>query len=371
MKTPKRKRPTRAKAAGPKRRRDWEIVPVKQGPLRSKTASECSRELAKVERARATWRRFEREDKPAYERWVAASFGGQMTRLRDGAATLRERERLIEEVEVESARTGRSRRTAFATVQRRKAMPPRSPRADDEPPPEEDEPAGFARDEDAEEAIPQDEQRDMFENFLRMFLGREPADLSQREYEKMFAEFQEDVFASTAPESAPPPPETAAEPRPENVRLKETYRLLVRRLHPDLRADSDAEVSAIWHDVQEAYGLGNLERLEMLLALTDIQSKSTGAHTSLFQMREVLAELRRAYQSLQKSLRIARKDPAWNFARVADRTTLHVRLERQFQSELAWQQKRLREHETLIARWSQRPKSRAHAVSDLQAEFSF
>src|SRR6202020_2367124 len=85
----------------------------------------------------------------------------------------------------------------------------------------------------------------------------------------------------------PPPRDSAfgsAPPRavkPEAGRIKELYRLLVRRLHPDLRADKDAEVSHFWHDVQEAYEQGNVERLEMLLALTDLQSNAAGEQTSL------------------------------------------------------------------------------------------
>ena len=118
--------------------------------------------------------------------------------------------------------------------------------------------------------------------------------------------------------------------RPEDARLKEVYRLLVRRLHPDTRADGDPEVSALWHEVQEAYQAGKLERLEMLLALTDIRSKSAGEHTTLYQMREVLAELRRAFEALQKSLREARKEPAWNFTRGAKLEAIEARLQRRF-----------------------------------------
>ena len=39
-------------------------------------------------------------------------------------------------------------------------------------------------------------------------------------------------------------------------RIKEIYRRLVRRLHPDLRANGDATVSSLWHEVQEAYAAG-------------------------------------------------------------------------------------------------------------------
>jgi hypothetical protein len=45
------------------------------------------------------------------------------------------------------------------------------------------------------------------------------------------------------------------------TRLKEIYRQLVRRLHPDARTDAKDGVEAIWHEVQEAYVKGDVERL--------------------------------------------------------------------------------------------------------------
>src|SRR5439155_978861 len=51
----------------------------------------------------------------------------------------------------------------------------------------------------------------------------------------------------------------ATEPVTIDPRIKEIYRRLVRRLHPDLRADGDASVSSLWHEVQEAYVAGDVE----------------------------------------------------------------------------------------------------------------
>ena len=134
--------------------------------------------------------------------------------------------------------------------------------------------------------------------------------------------------------------------------------MLVRRLHPDTRADRDAEVSALWHEVQEAYTAGNVDRLEMLLAFTDIQSNTAGEHTSLFQMRSVLAELRSAFNALQRNLRAAKKDHAWNFARLEDRSKIEARVRREMESTLAWHEGQLRELEALLAKWSAPPKPR-------------
>ncbi len=65
-----------------------------------------------------------------------------------------------------------------------------------------------------------------------------------------------------------------------DARVKELYRALVRRLHPDLRADGNAAVSALWHEVQEAYAASDVARMELLLALSDLESSQVGEQTS-------------------------------------------------------------------------------------------
>ncbi len=64
-----------------------------------------------------------------------------------------------------------------------------------------------------------------------------------------------------------------------DVRVKELYRRLVRRLHPDLRADGSAAVSALWHEVQEAYAASDVARMEILLALSDIEANRMADQT--------------------------------------------------------------------------------------------
>jgi hypothetical protein len=355
MKTPKRRstrRPPRAPKGG------W-LVRVDQRPLRRKAASECSRALSQLEKARAEWRRFDREDQPAYERWLAGRFGAVLTELRELEQALREKERLIDEVEIEYAWIGaRNFRAAYLSVMRRRNAPV---------------PSRTVPPEDADCQAPRDfseftreEKHELFEDFLDGVLGIDAEALSKREYQRMFREFEAAAREAQRPPEPPRPPV-----RPEDARIKEVYRLLVRRLHPDTRADRDAEVSALWHEVQEAYLAGQLERLEMLLALTDIREKSAGAHTSLFQMREVLTELRRAFATVQKNLRAARKEPAWRFARRADREALAARLERRFRRDLLTRQRRLRRCEALIASWARPGRAQRRAASDRQVEFAF
>lgn len=337
------------------------LVRIDQRPLRRQAATECRRELVRLEKARAEWERFDREDKPAFQRWVASRFGAQLTEIRELELALREKERLIDEVEIEYAWIGASsyRAAYHAVMRRRDSGAPRRPAPEEaktEPPPD------FAQ-------FSTEQKREVFEDFLEDYCGIDPGDLSKKEYQRMYREFAAGM-GKEARQSAPSPaPDAPA--RPDDVRIKEIYRVLVRRLHPDARGEGEADVTALWHEVQEAYLSGNRERLELLLALTDIRSRTVGEQTSLFQMREVLAELRQAFAAVQESLRSARKNPAWKFTRGARRAVLEVRLQRRFAADIAGRRKRLRACESLIARWAKPLKARRSWISDLQIEFGF
>lgn len=329
--------------------KDRQLVLLDGVRLRHQAASDCSRQMAHLEKAKAEWKRFEQHDKTGFERWKAATFGGFLTRLRELGALIREKESLILAVEMEML-SGRAKtlRSAHAKVQARRNQP----EADAPPPPREEENFDGPRFEDISEI----EQEMLFEDFLRSVLRMNPDRMSDERYEKMFADFKASAKGKERPDAETPP--SPLPPKPGHSRLKEIYRMLVRRLHPDTRADDDEEVSALWHEVQEAYGTGNVERLEMLLALSDLQFNATGEHTSLFQMRSVLAELRRSFKAIQANLRAARMDLAWNFSRLRNRSALEKRVRGNLKSMLEWHEWRLRQLEAEIASWSAAPKAR-------------
>lgn len=368
MKSSKRKH----REAGPhKRSKDRRIVLLDQRPLRRKAASECSRMMARVERAKTEWRRFQQEDHAGYERWRAATFGALLSRLREIEAAIRTKEELIREVEMEMIFGGaRTPRSAYAKVQTRRNSPEAGDDPRDRPPPppkdedgDEDETFGGPR----FDNMPEIEQELLFDDFLRVVMGMNPDRMNQRKYEQMFADFKARVLGQGRPKPSPAP----EPPKPEQNRIKEIYRLLVRRLHPDTRADSNVEVSALWHEVQEAYGDGNVERLEMLLAMTDLQANAAGEHTTLYQIWSVIAELRRSYNALQRNLRDAKRDPAWNFGRMQDRSAMERRVGDELRMQITSCQSRLEYLESEIARWSAPRKARQKRRPISQPDFFF
>jgi hypothetical protein len=292
-----------------------EIVVIDQRPLRSTAAAECSAAMDRLEKARVAWHRFEREDKPAFVRWRAREFGTLLSQAREVEERIRESQALVHEVEMEMRRFFQDASSAYQRVMFRR----QNPGTADVQPPEPRAESGEGR------RLSEFEQEALFQEWVQKSLGTNPDKMDDEAYSTSFETFKTHMFRGRPEAPSPNPPRRFEQPRAtseENepaqvidLRVKELYRALVRRLHPDLRADGNAVVSALWHEVQEAYAAGDVARMELLLALSDLESSEVGEQTSLFQMRSVLAQLQRAWRALEKSVQEAQGEDAWNFAR--------------------------------------------------------
>lgn len=332
------------------------MILVDQGPMRTAAGANCSAAMGRLEELRKAWNRFEREDKPSFVRWRAREFGPLLSELREVEARVRDREALVHEVEMEMRRGFYDPQTAYQRVLFRRENPGTLP--DEAPQPRAKRQAG------EEVKLTEFEQEALFQEWVRKFIGTNPDKLDDAAYTTTFEAFKSHMFRSRPPEPAPSqnfqraererrrqveeePEATAADPR-----VKELYRLLVRRLHPDLRADGSATATSLWHEVQEAYAATDIAHLEILLALSDIESERFSDQTSVAQMRAVLAELERATFALEDSLRQARNDDAWNFARAGAGPDLRAEVERALQGNLRRRAERLNLLEQTIAEWS-------------------
>src|SRR4051794_40862754 len=339
------------------------IVLIDQNPLRDAAGSECSAAMAKLDDARAAWHRFEREDRPSFVRWRAREFGPLLSELRDVETQIRESEAIVHEVEMEMRRGFYDPWSAYQRVMFRRENPSLA-----ETPPE-PAPRPRARAGEEQKFFTEFEKEALFQEWVHKFIGTNPDKLDDEAYTKTFEAFKSHMFRSRPEEPLPaqnfrrPEQERRSQgeeepaPAPIDARVKELYRLLVRRLHPDLRADGSAAVSALWHEVQEAYGASDIAHLEILLALSDIESDRFSDQTSVSQMRAVLKELERAVFALEDSLRQARNEYAWNFARAGAKPNLRAKVERELQATLKSRSERLVLLQQTIAEWSRPSRS--------------
>ncbi len=316
--------------------------------------------MARLEQVRRGWHNFERKDKPAFARWRAREFGALLSRAREVETQIRDYQALVHEVEMEMRRGFQDAHSAYRRVMSRRGNPAAA-----------EEPAGpaSARPGTAPK-LSEFEQEALFQDWVKRSLGTSPDKMDDEAYSTSFEAFKAHMFRGSAEEPAlewasqrqprekprsKPPLVTSSEAEDEvDLRVKELYRRLVRRLHPDLRADGTAVVSALWHEVQEAYAASDVARMEILLALSDIETHRTAEQT-LSQMQAVRAELERALWALQKSLLEAEGEDAWDFARIGPTADLRLRVERQLKTDLATRSRRLDLLTRTIAEWAEGP----------------
>ena len=337
---------------------------IDQKPLRERLAGECSEAMASLERVRAGWHHFERKDKPAFARWRAREFGVLLSTAREVETQIRDCQALVYEVEMEMRRGFQDAHSAYLRVMFRRANPSAVPI--------EDETGGSRERRGSARRLSDFEKEALFQEWVKGSLGTSPDKMDDEAYATTFEAFKSHMFRSPAEERPPnipragkrPPvspregavPEgmTEDEATPVDARVKELYRRLVRRLHPDRRADGSAAVSPLWHEVQEAYMASDVARMEILLALSDIE-ENRAAERSLSQIHQVLLELERSRRALEKSLLEAEGEEAWDFARIGPNVDLRVRVERQLKADLAGRTRRLDLLTRTIAEWARGP----------------
>src|SRR4029079_8835206 len=334
-----------------------EIVWIEQAPLRASAASECTDMMARLEQARLCWHQLDRQYKPAFVRWRAREFGALLSTARDVEDKIRDAQNLIHEVQMEMRRHIQDPHSAYRRVLFRRENPGVA-----------DERETFSYGSQSTPHLSEFEQEALFQEWVQAFLGTNPTKMDDDVYSSSFEVFKSHMFVrpeSGPSRSGPLPADVprsrvdeespgATEPVLIDPRVKEIYRRLVRRLHPDLRADGDATVSSLWHEVQEAYAAGDVARMELLLALSDL-SDAPGAGTTLSQMRSVLGELTRSVRALELSLVEAAREDPWNFARTGPSEDLRARVERQLKHDLALREQRLELLTKTITGWAERP----------------
>lgn len=131
-------------------------------------------------------------------------------------------------------------------------------------------------------------------------------------------------------------------------RLKKAYRILARKLHPDVNGGGDGRRMEQWRAVQLAYQAGDLELLESF-CLRDDGTFAEGEPLSWLTER-----VSRAEKSLARSLRELRghrKDLAWRCGRKGWETTVGPKVETFLRERLAEVKKETRELKGRIRQW--------------------
>lgn len=347
-----------------------QLLVVDQEPIISEARDAFERAYQSIAQLKSDLHQHENEDVPAYSQWVSATFGRLITQTRELTALLREKEVLLAQArekhwskffgnsapfESGMGRAEEHVHQSFCNMHANwRVFEDAGP---DEFGPEHEEyiyqEVGGSYDDEQEQFYSEDESYSR--EFERLFRRRseEGYGFSGRSYSAGTDRGRSGTRYAEALERSD---ETAARELSAQeqllMKLKDTYRALVRKLHPDLNAGLTAEEKSIWHQVQSAYQARNLEQLELLLALANVFSGKLTADTSLSQIRRATREVERLLAPLRKKLAEARRNRAWKFTEILDRSELERAVENDLRRELAEIRHRLTQLDVNISRFS-------------------
>jgi hypothetical protein len=296
--------------------------------IRKKIKKVYEKALRDLDNSRQQLERFHQTDLPQFTRWLNSHFGALLTELRELGQKIAADEQLVFQVESEVMFGGCSYAKAYRRVMEARENP--------EPPPR---PAGGDSEPDRE----------------RETSGPNPgigdAAAADEFFEEFFGGFgPEDSFYSSHGPRAERDRRPAA-PAHTAARIKELYRALVRRLHPDGQREMTAQKTEWWHQAQAAYETGDAEQLEVILTLCEIGESGTTANTSASLLQRITAQLKSSLREIKRQLTERRRDPAWNFSRRADHEVLAIQMHRALTLDLQGAREHWREIQGLIAGW--------------------
>ena len=317
------------------------LIVIDATPIRKKAKRDYERALHDLEQTRSQAEEFHKEDKPRFLLWLNSHFGALLTEVREASQKLEIHRQLMFEVESEVLFSNISYGRAYQRVLQRKDHPEPQP-AD----PPQDGAGGPGRESSEEEP---DAGRGFgfggsFEDALNDFFNG---------FEDEFV----DAFGIPRDKSG----RRAARGRPAPVssRIKEMYRAVVRRLHPDTQSEMTAQKMEWWHQAQHAYQTGDVEQLEVILTLSEIEEKGTTTTTSVSLLHRIAHQLKSSLRALKTQLMGYKRDPAWNFSKRTDLDAFAGQTRRTLADDLSGINKDIEMIERQFRQWAEQALGRA------------
>ncbi len=324
------------------------IILLDSEPIRRKRIGVYRRLKRALEKARAEEERFELEDVPAFTSWVHRNFGERLSKIRELEAEAKEKENLVNAIHLEVSFKGGSYYAAYQCVLKRREAGDFG---------EEDEPFSpeFG---DEEGEIPEygdesnffESEADFVESFADAFFENVFSEVFEDETEEEAA--REEFHRSLGLDGR----------RPKRInipKLKDMYRRLALRLHPDKNPSAGEERLQLWHELQGAYADENMDALLRVEAKCDIHYDTVSDHTTISSVDDIVEETREMLRAVRAFLTEAKKEPGWGFSGGEcniDALTLSV--ESDLWQRESWLLRLTEELDDTLKQWSQKPRRR-------------
>ena len=310
------------------------LVRVDGAGIRKKIKQGYEKARRDLDNSRRVLDQFQQTDQPQFTRWLNSHFGALLTELRELNLKLAADEAIVFLVQNEVMFGGGSYARAYKRVIELRDNP-------EPPPPPPPPPPGGDR----------DGKREPF--WRRPDWGNpdDPDDPLKAIFEEMFGGLGPDERPWEEPGRQAGQPPQAVAPAHVSKRLKELYRAVVRRLHPDSQREMTAQKTEWWHQAQAAYEAGDVEQLEVILTHCEIGESGTTAHTSAALLQRITAQSKSSLREIKRQITGQRRDPAWNFSHRTDHAVLADQMRRTFTEDLKRMRYQGQQVQAMIARW--------------------
>lgn len=352
-----------------------QLVPADSAAVKKEYVRKWQQAQRDFARHQQEWNRFCSEERPAYERWVGQTFGARISELRATDEKLRELRQLIEGIEYHSSECGKTPRAFYQELLaaqkegtslletlhlkvRGANDPADSGTGDDN--------AAGDRDNDGDHRARDPSDDDGDDRF------DDDDDDFASEFDAALDALGEMLGVGRRPKPHP------QEAKQRQLKVRDLYRKLCVRLHPDTGGKFNAETEKLWHQLQHAYEHQDLDGLEAIQAGLEIRLDPLGKHVSCSQLAAVMADLKQGVNSIRAMMRHARQDAAWGFAAwsAADRQRAERQIAAQFTQDQSLLTGELQYIEGIIRRWgkpapNKRPKQPAAAAPRDERQLAF
>jgi len=330
---------SRSKKRKHKRERRWTrraLILIDEKPIRRRAINKCTYILKQFDSVMHDLDRFDRIDGPAFRQWMHASFGRQLTDLRELQEEVHHIADLLDHIEYLHLWKNMSYYKAYVLAKEMRDHPERysGPQEESErEAPEQEEPEQEDPEQEDEfddpdsQALSEEELLDLFQVMIggaAELAGLHPDSAEYQTLYVMFRAFMasdhdedddedlyEDIFGDEDNETGG---ETVSEER-----LKAIYRFLAKKLHPDNRGSANASLDELWYRVQDAYQRGDLEELQILQAGYEVRNTKGFAGLPISRILAVHEDHKEQLRLLRHRHRELKTDIAWCFTDTSDR----------------------------------------------------
>ena len=139
--------------------------------------------------------------------------------------------------------------------------------------------------------------------------------------------------------------------RQKNAR--DVYRQLARKLHHDYNPHLTETQKDLWHSVQEAYKDQDLERLETLLAMSDVEDEGDFEKIqSISRIYNLTEQYKKDLKAIQLKIKEIKTDIAYGFSALKSKAGLKKFIQKELHNHLQKKTEELDRYKRIVDEWN-------------------